>query len=544
MAQQNPEWTAYEAAMVQWRLDLAAWQKNEGVAVEQQAARAAQVVALQAKATSLTDQIARKAEQVWTTEMIDLANITVALEAGFGGVGELYNGIDSAPEPVPTFYVATFTTDWGEESAPSPPSAMVEPSQYDRVDIAAPAFPSGRFITHVNIYRSNSGAESAPFQFVLSRPVTDTGPIADALKSAQLGEVLPSTTWLEPPANLRGLVGVPNGILAGFFDNTLCFSDPYHPYAWPLEYQITTEFQIVGLAVFGQTIFVGTTGNPYLVSGSDSASMSALKMESSQACVSKRSIVPVQGGVLYASPDGLCLASGNGVQVVTGGIFTREEWQALSPHTIRAAESEGVYYMAHSGARAGTYAFDLPTRKLIAVDLQAGAFFVDRQSDALFAAVGGSVVHVFGSNQHRLARWRSGRSAIPEHATLAWLQAQLGHRTDLDSPVYVRLRGDGWRIGMHGDLLKERADGTLLRANDAALFAYEGASIRNITTGALYAPGSAEHDRIHCTAKVTGNEPLRLPPGRWREYEFEIESRQRVTRITLAGSTKELQATP
>lgn len=539
---QNPAWTAYEAAMKQYRLDLAAWESTGGLDVEQQNARAAQVAALQAKATSLTDQIARKAEQVWDKEMINIDNLRLALEQGFGGLSELYGKVDAAPVKEARFYVATFVTDWGEESAPGPVSDMLEPTQYESVDVVPPVAPPGRNIVAARLYRSNAGSDGAGFQFVQEVALPSVVVIADELKAAQLGETLPSTTWLEPPENLRGLVGVPNGIMAGFFDNTLCFSDPYHPYAWPLEYQITTEFPIVGMGVFGQTIFVGTTGNPYLVSGSDSASMSALKMEASQACSAARSIVSVQGGVLYASPDGLCLASGNGVQIVTGGVFTRAEWQALAPSSIEAAEHEGVYYFTHGGATPGTYAFDLPTRKLITVDLQAKAFFVDRRADALYAVAGTSIVRVFGGSARRRARWRSGRAAVPLHAALAWVQANMGHKASADSPVYIRLRGDGWRIGMRGDLLEQRSDGTLRCQSDGHIFAYEGESIRNQTSGALLVRGTPEFDRIHCTTKLQDNLPARLPPGRWREYEFEIESRERVTRITLAGSTQELQA--
>ena len=538
---QDPAWTAYDAAMRQYRLDVAAWEKSSGVSVQQQEARAAQVAALQAKAQQLTVQIATRAERIWDDNMMNVSWIEKSLQEGFGGLGELYYGLDPDPVKEARFYVGTFVTDWGEESAPGPVSDMLEPTQYEGGQVAPVAVPAGRNITALRVYRSNVGNMQAEFQYIGEVPLPMLAPADERIKNAELGEVLPSTTWLEPPVNLRGLVGVPNGIMAGFFDNTLCFSDPYHPYAWPIEYQITTEFPIVGLGVFGQTIFVGTTGNPYLVSGSDSASMSALKMEANQACSAARSIVSVQGGVLYASPDGLCLASGNGVQLVTSGVFTRAEWQALVPSSIEAAEHEGVYYFTHGGATPGTYAFDLPTRKLITVELQAKAFFVDRRADALYAVAGTSIVRVFGGTARRRARWRSGRAAVPLHAALAWVQANMGHKASAASPVYIRLRGDGWRIGMRGDLLEQRADGTLKRQSDGHVFAYEGENLRNQSTSALLLRGTPEFDRIHCTTKLQDNLPARLPPGRWREYEFEIESRERVTRITLAGSTQELQ---
>ena len=36
--------------------------------------------------------------------------------------------------------------------------------------------------------------------------------------------------------------------------------------------------------------------------------------------------------------------------------------------------------------------------------------------------------------------------------------------------------------------------------------------------------------------------PVRLPAGRWKEWEIEIETTARVTEVVIASSTQELQA--
>ena len=152
-------------------------------------------------------------------------------------------------------------------------------------------------------------------------------------------------TWAQPPAGLLGLRGLPNGIMAGFFGKTLCFCEPFAPFAWPVEYQLTLEFNIVGIGVFGQTAVVLTEGNPYFVSGADSASMSAQKLESPQACIAKRTIASVEGGVIFASPDGLCLAGPNGVSVISQTAFSRADWQAQVTSTAFGAFHDGVYHL-------------------------------------------------------------------------------------------------------------------------------------------------------------------------------------------------------
>lgn len=251
-------------------------------------------------------------------------------------------------------YIVTYVTDRGEESAPSEPSILIEVDQNDTVDVTVAAPPGGRHITHFRVYRSSSTntAGQAAFQRVPNAADDFGWPIGtltmtDDRLQEDLRESCPSITWTEPRADLFALVGMPNGIMAALADNgrRLCFCVPFHPYAWPREYEIPLEFLGVGLGVFGQTLVVPTEGQPYYASGADSASMSAQKLESPQSCVSKRSIVSAEGGVFYASPDGICLAGPGGVQVVSLGAYSRDDWQALGVTGSFAAFSEGVYYI-------------------------------------------------------------------------------------------------------------------------------------------------------------------------------------------------------
>lgn len=383
------------------------------------------------------------------------------------------------------FYIATYVTDWGEESAPSPVSESIQIDQNDHATVTIGAPPSGRFITKWRLYRSNAGSQAATFQFV---DELDIGTLTykDETRAAALGEPCPTLTWLEPPSNLRGLVGMPNGVMAGFFDNTICFCDPYHPYAWPVEYQITTEFPIVNLGVTGQTLVVGTRGRPYFVSGSDSASMSALKSDAPQACVSARSMVAVQGGVVYASPDGLCLADQSGVKLLTAELWTREDWQKLRPETIVAAEHEGVYvFMYDAGASRGCYA--LGAGKLVELDLWGTAMFVDLPTDTLYVVNGTTINAAFRATDRRTARWKSNLMTFEAQAPLAWAKVY----SDFTEPVTLRWTADG---------------------------------------------------QLRHTMTFTSLEPQRLPPGRWLEHEVEIESRARVTKVVLTTSSEELKA--
>jgi hypothetical protein len=504
----HPQWVAYDAAMATYRTALEAYNAALSGASSGSNDLNGKLVDLRNRARIATQAIEAEGIRRWAAATGNTSFVSSAI-SNLGGVSEFLG--PTVTRIIDTrFYVVTFVTDWGEESEPSEPSDLLEPDQNDACTVNRPALTTGepygtRNIVKWRLYRSNSGSQTAAFQFV-DEMLIATANYTDEKKGAELGEVCPTTTWTEPPYRmdaqaegwpkpvvgtnpfLRGMTGMPNGIMAGFLDNTVAFCEPYVPYAWPVEYQITTEHPIVGLGVFDTTLFVGTTGNPYLISGSDSASMSAQKLDSNQSCSSALSIASVQGGVLYASPDGLCLASPAGVQVVSQGLFTREDWQKLNPASMMAVEHERIYYLFYDNGTPGCLSFDLPNKKLGRVDLSADAVFVDRLNDILYTARGASVNAVFGSTTRRTARWKSARQVLPQYAALAWVQAY-GDQT-ADDPVTVRWYGDG-----------------VLRH----------------------------------TSTLTDTKPKRLPAGRWIEHEVEVESKSRVTSVMLASSTAELQ---
>jgi hypothetical protein len=196
-------------------------------------------------------------------------------------------------------YVFTWVNDWGEESAPCPAADLVTVDQNDTVTVTRPAVPSGRNIVKWRLYRSQASADTALYEFCTELDAgTDT--FTDDLVATALGEALPTITWDEPPANLRGLVNMPNGITAGFFDDTICFCEPYYYYAWPVPYRVTLEVPMVAQGAVGQTLIALTRGKPYAVNGSDSSSMVAMKLDADQACVARRSVVSTDKGVIYA----------------------------------------------------------------------------------------------------------------------------------------------------------------------------------------------------------------------------------------------------
>lgn len=295
---------------------------------------------------------------------------------------------------VATNYVYTYVNDLGQESAPSFASATVLRPDGIAITVTTPTtLPSGfddYGIATKRIYRAVSGAGGTSYQFVAEIPLAQADYV-DSIPDTELGEVLQSDLWALPPTDLRGLVALPNGVLAGFSKNQLCLSAQNYPHAWPVEYRLNVDTDIVAIGVIDTTVVLGTENFIYLAIGTDPAAYSMTKLEVPQACVSKRSLAYLIGiGVVFASPDGLIAVAGNGnVRNLTSGVFTREQWQALAPETILGVAHEDIYFFWYdqgaSGNRGG-FALDMKSDGfgLIELGFLATAAFADPLTDQLY----------------------------------------------------------------------------------------------------------------------------------------------------------------
>lgn len=246
-------------------------------------------------------------------------------------------------------YVYTMVSGWGEESAPSPASAIVSVQSGQTVTVGTfSAVPAGDYnITLRRIYRVATGLTGASYLFVAEIAVA-TASYVDSLTDAQLGEVLETTDWLPPPAGLKGLIALPNGVMAGFVDNQVYLSVPFAPYAWPLAYKQVTDFPVVALGHFGSTVVAATSSTPYLINGIDPAYAAPTKYQGILPCVSKRGLVSTEYGVLYPSSAGLVRVNGSGADVITLPIIDPDDWQEFKPDTIHAVFHNGAYIAFYS----------------------------------------------------------------------------------------------------------------------------------------------------------------------------------------------------
>ena len=163
-----------------------------------------------------------------------------------------------------------------------------------------------------------------------------SGTIVDRLLPKELTTIIPSEDYDPPSETMKGLIVAYNNILAGFFNNQLCFSFPDKPHAWPEKYRITVESDIVAIAAISGYILVLTKNYPYQVSGNGPATMVCVRINALYPCVSKRSVVTMDYGVVWATHGGLAAWNPiDGINLITKYAHDWDTWNKyLNPASI------------------------------------------------------------------------------------------------------------------------------------------------------------------------------------------------------------------
>ena len=155
-------------------------------------------------------------------------------------------------------YVYTYVGKLGEESAPSPPSdILICPAEGATVnlngltvDVSAS---TGREIEKFRIYRVATGSSgNAEYLFVAEIATSYVLPYADTLDTSELAEPLPSINWKEPRENMTSLGLTAHGVAYAASGKIVCLSEPFFPYAWPRDYELTCDNDIVADIVTGK----------------------------------------------------------------------------------------------------------------------------------------------------------------------------------------------------------------------------------------------------------------------------------------------------
>ena len=383
-----------------------------------------------------------------------------AIQAADGsdiGFSLSYDETDVEEYTADRVYLFSYVDEIGEESAPSPASAMLSVRPDVDVKVTFPAFaqPADRAsVTKRRVYRTVTASTSTAYQFVADVPILDAD-FTDSLTDLEVGESIPSVGWIPPEQGLRGLISVPGGSLAAYKGRNVHFSAPDAPHAWKDEYVVAVDSDIRGLAVVGNSVYVLTDKHPELITVASPSTTERSPLPFAQNCTSELSIVTASGGVLFASPDGICQMVGMSVVILSQAYLSKERWRQMqtdSSGTERQAETAFAVYdeLLYIFAAGGSWTWDLvrPDRGLVELSVRATAAQYVPEEDGLFMACGKSLMRWSDSDaEERLeAVWRSKRFGFtkPIRFRRARIscegEAKLILRDYAGNPVYEILR--------------------------------------------------------------------------------------------------------
>lgn len=262
------------------------------------------------------------------------------------------------------------------------------------------------------IYRTLTSSSGTEYHYVVTIAGGTTSYSDTATDEAVgLGEVLPSTTWAMPPANMQGIVIMANGIACGFFGNEICFSEPFKPYAWPVAYRQTYDQDIVAIGVTGTTLVGMTQGNPFTITGVEPVTMGGgmEKLGVAWPCMSKGGVASFPFGVGYPAPQGLVII---GVQsdIVTKDLFTQKEWSDLNPETFIAATADNRYFAGYfADDKDQMFVIDkTETAAFISINQGITAIWSDPWTGKLYVAMDRKVYEWEGDSGTKLSyEWKS-----------------------------------------------------------------------------------------------------------------------------------------
>jgi hypothetical protein len=482
----------------------------------------------------------------------ELATNSASLTGGSGTATVSTTAQGSGSGDVTTrLYVYTYVTAFGEESEPCPVSNDIEwqPGQTVTLSGFATAT-SGRNITKQRIYRLQSSiATGADLFFIAERSDTASNYV-DSVASDDFSEVLPSSDWNQPPDTLKGLVSLPNGMMAAFVGKDLYFCEPYRPHAWPQKYVLTMDYNIVALGAYGTTIVVMTDGNPYIVVGTAPELMQQERMEINAPCINARGVVDLGYAVAYPTTDGLAIAANGVVQIATEGLMTRNNWLRTSPGSFAAGQYSGRYFAsfeylgADDVARSGTFIFDLTasTPFMLRASVKAEGMFYDIAESRLYMLIGSDIYEwdaIGEPNEIMIFRTKEFIAAAP--VTYGCIFIESADAMSADEAAAIQAKID-----------EIAASNAVLFAGDSIGGELNGATFNEYTINgdALIAQPVGEYTSVSVfadgalVATVSEvDEVVRLPAAaKARRIEVEASGTRPLAQITLATSPRELNS--
>lgn len=387
------------------------------------------------------------------------------------------------------------------------------------------------------LYRT-SGTKS---QFQLVATGTTATTYSDTILDVNIpGDEAISANWELPPVGLKGVFTLPSGAIAGFSGNELCLSEPFQPHAWPPEYRMRSEYPIVAAAMFTSGIVLGTTGEPVVVLGHEPGQMMAQPTKAAYPCASKRSMVSLGDRVGYATAHGYATVGDNGVELMTVGNYTRDDWSKLTPATMIADSVRGRLYIMTRGQGTKLLIFDyLDGTGLTTSDIDATEIFADALTGKLFVSDAlNKDVREFDpvDGVFMTMDWMSKEFVVPEPMNIG--AARINFVSRWDQATYDSLLADFNAAVAANNAALATADGAF-NADEFNVREVNGSSLGVVRAPDLEAPGvtfTLYVDGVVVFSQVIPNSKAFALPSGYRSdtYTLRVQGQSVIKSIDFA----------
>lgn len=409
--------------------------------------------------------------------------------------------------------------------------------------------PDGYGITHITINRSGSSINDSLYHYVTTFAIADakagivtgvtwnsgtsTFSVIDDIETIDLGYACINTDYAAPDDTMSGIVRVSDGMLAGFVNNTVCFSEPYQFHAWPEQYKVTVEKPIVGLGYFGDIVVVCTEAEPYIIQMRDPATLVAFPLRDFVPCLSAASIVSYRDSVIYPSDVGLIKIDRTGVYNLTNSLASIKNIKDFNFSNSKADGLGPYYYLAYKDSA--------NQDKMLVFNIQepeTGFGLCDSSIINLYSDYTASILYVLYrdiSGQYKIGQYDQGDAYLLYQWKSKVFTLPVGEnnfsaaRINFDTSTIVNVSSayDPANLLPYG--FGEIGYGTTMYNG------YANYTSADYLIFDLYCDGELIY-----TKSVTNSRPFRLPAGIvGREYEIKLTGNVPVYGVELATSMQE-----
>lgn len=359
-------------------------------------------------------------------------------------------------------YVYTYVNSCCDEGQPSYPSEVVDVDDGASVMLTGFNKPGKEYgIEKIRIYRTASGFDQSltamenysldersdlTQYFFVGEIGIDEDVFLDDKMDYELGYILETHAFTEPPSSLQGIITVDGTMLAGFYDrNKIRFSTANFPHVWQEADELTIPDRVLALVEYNGNVVVLTCGSIYMIEPirdcktvgcrTVTKTVEAYPMVS---CCSGHGYTKTPRGIVYVSPDGLILTDGRQAQNITSQYFARDDWQAMLPDRMSVAYyRDSIYFFSEEVAYCLQFPVSLSQwENSNLIQLSDRPMFAFSENEELFLVEKGGVYRWDMGDHFRPYTWKGKKEIIPTQVNFAGAKVNRYNGGDVNFKLY------------------------------------------------------------------------------------------------------------